>query len=745
MPWRAGRRRLGRWISCARALVADGSGLETLSGAARGAGFVLVLAAPGSALTSGFSPAAKAATAEHFRIAPGKLSGTPALLVSASDARGFVYALLELTERVRFGGAVALRLNEHVEEAPANAVRSVARAFCSEIEDKAWYYDRDFWHAYLDNLVACRFNRFNFSFGIAYDFPRGVTDDYFHFPYPYLVSVPGYDVKAVPLADGERERNLAMLQFIARETVARGLDFQLGLWTHAYQWTDSPDSTHHITGLTPQSHAPYCRDALAVLLKACPEISGLTMRIHGESGIPEGSYDFWQTLFDAIPAAGRTINIDMHAKGINQIMIDMGAKTGMPVTLGAKYSAEHQSLGYHQADIRPVEIPRPGPATDAVFAVSEGDRRFTRYGYADLYQDGSKYDVLYRLWPGTQHHLLWGDPAQAAAFGRSAHFCGAAGLELMEPLTFKGREGSGHPGGRCAYADRTLDPGPNDFSKFAATYRLWGRLLYNPNAAPDAWRRDLARRFGSSARAAEEALANASRVLPLLTSAHLPSASNHDLEYEIAVNMPIVADGDVPYDDTPEPKVYGHASPLDPQLFSTIAEHAGDVMAGRANGKYSPAEVAAWLDGFVSASDKALAQARGGVTDDAGLRRLTEDVRIVGGMGLFYAAKLRAALLFEVWSQTHDTAAGKLAVANYEKARAAWAAMAERAKTVYVADISYGRIQKRRGHWADRLAGIDKDIAAMRAAVVAGSPRGEAGPALAAIPARAAPCFGFDP
>ena len=277
-------------------------------------------------------------------------------------------------------------------------MRSVARSFCSEVEDKAWYHDRDFWRGYLDNLIACRFNRFNFSFGIAYDFPRGVTDDYFHFPYPYLVTVPGYDVhvekggggNAAAVGEDERQKNFSTLQFIARQTVARGLDFQLGLWTHAYQWTDSPDSTHHITGLTPETHAPYCRDALAMILKACPEISGLTMRIHGESGVPEGSYPFWQTLFDAIPAAGRRIEIDMHAKGLDQTMIDMAVKTGMPVKAGCKYSAEHQSLGYQQADIRPVEIPRPGPATDANFAHSEGDRRFTRYGYADLYREGQQ-------------------------------------------------------------------------------------------------------------------------------------------------------------------------------------------------------------------------------------------------------------------------------------------------------------------------------------------------------------------
>jgi hypothetical protein len=104
-------------------------------------------------------------------------------------------------------------------------------------------------------LVACRFNRFNFAYGLEYDFPRGVTDDYFHFVYPYLVDVPGYPNVAmqlatpngarlpspVPISKEERQKNFEMLRYIASETGARGLHFQLGIWTHAYQWTDSPD------------------------------------------------------------------------------------------------------------------------------------------------------------------------------------------------------------------------------------------------------------------------------------------------------------------------------------------------------------------------------------------------------------------------------------------------------------------------------------------------------------------------
>src|ERR1035437_9165409 len=395
---------------------------------------------------------------ESTALIPGHYKGAPAILVTGIDARGLTYGLIELTERVRLNDSplAALHLSAPLIETTPNKVRSVAPAFLSEIDDKSWYYHRALRTASLDPLAAARFNRFNFALGFGWDFPRGVTGDYFHFPYPYLVEVPGYEqVHVEPaLQPGERQRNLETLQFIAAETARRGMDFQLGIWTHAYQWTDSPHSDHHIAGLTPETHAAYCRDALAMILKACPQITGLTMRIHGESGIPEGSYPFWQTLFDAIPAAGRPIEIDMHAKALNQIMIDMARKTGMPVKAGAKYWAEHLGLGYQQADIRANEYPRAG--VTGAFAVSSGARNFTRYGYGDFYQQNSGIELLYRVWPGTQKHLLWGDPALATGYGRAAHFCGAAGLELMEPLSFKGREGSGHPGGRNAYVDASL-------------------------------------------------------------------------------------------------------------------------------------------------------------------------------------------------------------------------------------------------------------------------------------------------
>jgi hypothetical protein len=218
----------------------------------------------------------------------------------------------------------------------------------------------------------------------------------------------------------------------------------------------------------------------------------------------------------------------------------------------------------------------------------------------------------------------------------------------------------------------------------------------------------------------ESSLAGASRILPLLTSAHLDSASNHDLWYEMPTNMPIVQGSEPsPYGDTPAPKIFGTVSPLDPQMFSTVVEYTGALLADQPSVKYSPIEVAQWIEDCTTASRAALDEARRGSRSRSSpeFRRIEEDVLIQIGLGAFFAHKLRSAVLFEIWQQTGDAEAGTLATAQYQTARDAWAAMAARAARVYRSNVSYGGVPKRRGHWSDRVAGIDTDLAAMRAKV----------------------------
>jgi hypothetical protein len=725
--------------------------------------------------------------AESLALAEGVIGGQRVTLATGSDVRGLVYAILELADRVEYATgpvAGAFRFERPIVEQPANPIRSIARLFTSDVEDKAWYNDQEFWSDYLTELATHRYNRFTLTLGLGYNFPRHVPDAYFYFSYPFLLDVPGYDVRATNLPDAERDQNLAMLQFIGAEVKKRGLHFQLALWTHAYEWIDSPNANHSIEGLNAENHAAYSRDALRLLLEKVPTIDGLTFRIHGESGVPEGSWDFWKTLFDGAVQSGRRVEIDMHAKGMDQETIDVALATGLPVNISPKYWAEHQGLPYHQTSIRPLEHPegrrmlgldrsvdtgggqvqetgaqgaaagdrssvarRPSP-TSGYMGVSGGSRRHTRYGYTDLLQEDRQYGVFYRIWPGTQRLLLWGDPAMAAGYGRYAHFAGCLGVELCEPLSFKGRIGSGLPGGRHGYADESLVPegGPTaDWTKYRYTYRVWGRLTYSPATDPDGWRRYLRREFGAAAEAAEAALANASRILLLITTAYHPSASNNRYWPEIYTNMPIVsAERPHPYGDTPDPKRFGTVTSLDPELIAGVDDYAADVLSENSTGKYSPLDVARWLDRFAEDAASALSRWREAApqSSNAEARRWHADIAIQAAIGRFFAAKLRAGVAYALYSGTGSKDSLREALDYYRTARAAWAEAAGHGR-VYRQDLTFGREPWLRGHWLDRLPAIDQDIADMEALVgqsppAVGERRGSA-PSIRSLEQRAAP------
>jgi hypothetical protein len=674
-------------------------------------------AAPAAAAALKAAGLAPPSHAEALVLLETRTERGPAILACGADGRGLAYALTELADRLRHGGRPALALKVSVVERPANPVRSIMRQFTSELLDKPWFHDREMWPRYLDLLATHRFNRFHLAFGFGYDALHDVADSYFLFLYPFLLAVPGYHVRVTHLPDAERQANLEMLQFISSEANQRGIDFELGVWTHGYRWTASPLARYNIEGLTAETHAPYCRDALAALLQACPAISSVGLRIHGESGVAEGSYAFWKTVFDGVRRAGRPVEIDLHAKGIDAAMIENALATGLPVNISPKYWAEHLGMPYHQAAIRDLEMPVPGRAGAGLMTLSEGARSFTRYGYADLLREDRRYTVRHRVFSGTQRLLLSGDPEWTAAWSRAFQFCGSTGADLMEPLTCRGRRGTAVPGRRDGYLDERLAT-RWDWQKYAYWYRVWGRFLYNPATDAAVARRDM------SEPALASAIASASRILPIVTTVHLPSAACDAYWPEIYWNQPLADEpAPNPYTDTPSPKTFSNVSPLDPQMFSRMSDFAGELLGGQPSGKYSPLDVARWLENFAGVAEKGI---RVGSQAGPDLRRAAIDIEIQAGLGRFFAARFRSGVLYAIFERTHDRRALEAALSLYRLARSFWAALAKLAQGVYAADLSASDRLSERGQWLDRLEGIDRDIAQLQQRLASAQPGDDA-------------------
>lgn len=658
--------------------------------------------------------------AESLCILQTQMNNRNVLLVAGTDEVGLVYALTELADRVNClkTDKEALEFSAPVIERPASRTRSILKGFSSEIEDKVWFYDKEYWAAYLDTLVYSRINRLNFSTGMAYNSVQGVTDGYMVFPYPFFVNLPDYQVTVRGLSNEERTQNLEILKFIGTETAKRGIQFQFGLWTLAYNWDQdenpkkhSPDATYKTDGLTDTNHADYCRDALAAILKEVPQIRGLTFRVHEESGVSLGTGSFWETQFSAVANCGRKVEIDMHAKNMEEATLYAALATKQPVVVSPKFCGEHLGLPYHQSSIREFEMLEVDKLVDKGEGLLDGNRKFTRYGYADMLSENRTWDVLYRVWPGTQRFLLSGDPELFAGYGRTANFCGAAGFEICEPLHFKGRRGTGVAGGRCGYVDTSLKP-QYDFEKYNYFFRLWGRMLFNPDTKPGVWRRALTNEFGSAALPVENALAQVTRVLPLFYLAHGVSANCAVYLPEIYTNSFIAKESDWPY-DTQKPKTFGSISPMDPQLFQSPNECGETLINGKNTGKYTPIEVAQWLEDIAETASVNIIEANnllGAEASNPNFRRIEEDVLILIGMAQFFAAKMRSAVLWKIYIESGERNAAEKSIGLYEGGRNVWSEMAERAKTVYKSNISYGP----RGHWIDRIPSFDEDIADLK-------------------------------
>ncbi len=255
-----------------------------------------------------------------------------------------------------------------------------------------------------------------------------------------------------------------------------------------------------------------------------------------------------------------------------------------------------------------------------------------------------------------------------------------------------------------------------DFEKYDYAYRVWGRNLYNPAGDPDGWRRASARQFGRGAEMVERALASASRILPLVTTAHCPSAANNNYWPEMYYNMPIVNPGRRnPYSDTPSPRVLGTVSPLDPEFFLGLDEFAGELLDGKSSGKYSPAWVATQLDQDAESALAELQKAKSKIRDanSPEFRRLAVDVTLQAGLGKFFAAKFRAGVLFAIYQRSQYPPALEAALKANRAARATWAELAAAANGIYRNDVTFGPEYFQHGHWQDRLAAMDDDITDM--------------------------------
>ena len=648
------------------------------------------------------------------RIRGGDAAGT--LVLYGADERGLMYALLEAARAIELAPRAddLFGLVDEENGGPELKQRSMARFFSSEVLDKSWWYSMDFWHAYFGMLAQNRYNRFTFTLGAAYDLPINLKDSYFYFPFPFFIDVPGYDVWVVGLPRAERARNLDTLKAVSAMAKEYGIDFYLGIWTVNGVFTDSPEINYPIEGVTPENNAAYVGAAMRELLRGCRDLVGLSLRINYESGIREDDVATWNTFFEGIREGNPDIRLDLRAKGIHMGLVKIVRDTGLDLTVSTKFTAEHMGLPYHQAQIRITEMTAVGTHWGG-----EVSRRFIRYGYGDMLIHPRDYKFMFRLWAlGTQKVLLWGDPDYVATMARNCKIGGSEGLEVSEPVTYRGMRGSVKPNPpyRSLFGRADMAQYQWLFQRYWHYFLLFGHLTYNSRTNPLKWQREFRGRFGERAAVhLEKALQYASKTLPLVTMAYMPSASNRDYWPEVYTPMPIIGDPDIHYSDSPEPKRAGTVEPLDTAMFYTIDQYVSDALQGERGARYGPREVSAWLLDSASTAFRYMEAAEETIEDHESpeFLGLQVDVKVQAHLARFFAHKFLATMHYGFFRETDDYASLHRAVKTYQQALKEWRAIVALTQGTYRADLAFGDDPWARGTWADREPLLAKDLRAM--------------------------------
>jgi hypothetical protein len=649
-----------------------------------------------------------------------------ALVVAGADDVGLMYALLELARRVDIGGVEALNGVANLVERPRNRVRCVDRYLLGHLDDE-WFKSAEFWRYLLERMARARFNRFCLILGFdtAYMSP----------PYPFFVESPAFQHVAVKgLSAPAMQDNLAALRRIGAGCHRYGMKFVFGTWQQR-PWTTAQDRL--VTGLPEDVRglSDYCYDGLRRLVAAVPEIDVVQFRVNHESGVGDqvSAEEFWNRCSDAVAdvaaETGRPLILDLRAKGLTDSMIAHAFSRGLAVEVPTKYWCEHAALPYHLSVMRSEEL-----------AQLDNFNHSRRYSYSDMLRKPRFYDVIYRLWNyGSTNLFLWGDADYARRFSLSCGLCGSAGFQINTPLSLKYGHELSHKVAWSTFAKKELRYGTWEDERFWMWYTAFGRLGYNPDTDPAVWRDEFTAHFGVAGAALEGALAAASRIVPLVTTAHMPVHPSLRYWTEMSTGWALFAENNLNkparYDFHTD-ITYGSTEPSDHGLFYGIDEYVDDLVAGNLAGKYSPLQTADWLDELARQTLRSLTAAEGSVKDRSGAEYLAlrVDLSMLCDFARYHAEKIRAAVALAMWRVKKESGFLADAATLLDSAIGYWNALAQAGRENYYHDLDFSSAGSttRRGTWGDLTVELVSDRESLSRLLE------ENGAAAAGVPARGA-------
>ena len=287
-------------------------------------------------------------------------------------------------------------------------------------------------------------------------------------------------VELVGITRAQQERNTAAFRRMIALAHERGIEITAGIWDHIYrggvQGGGIPGASQNagkrvpglVFGVTAENLAPYTKAALKRFLEVFPEMDAIQFRMHDESGLKKEEIPvFWHDVFASIKENHPNLRLDLRSKGLPDEVIDDALAQHLKAKISTKFWMEQMGLPFHPTH------------------TNTEDQKNRRHSYADLLAYPQRYRVHWQLWSGgTTRLLLWGDPDYVRRFAESAKLYDGDSFEVNEMLATR-MLGEPHDEKPLDIINPSYRYYDYEFERYWEFYRLFGRLTYNPKAAPD--------------------------------------------------------------------------------------------------------------------------------------------------------------------------------------------------------------------------------------------------------------------
>jgi hypothetical protein len=636
------------------------------------------------------------------------------ITIAGGDERGLIYGTLSLVEDIKNGIApTAVKPKSEKAKLPFRAIKydlpwdTYRHSPALDLHFETCR-DLKYWEKFLDMMVENRFN---------------VLTLWNLHPYTYMIKPKDYP-EASPFTDAEMKEWQNLFKGIFQMAEERGIDtylfpfniFVSPAFSKAHNIMLDNLEHHHISNGLPDTSAlvkNYTRSCITQTLQEYPELDGMGIT-HGEymGGMTPEEREAWlhATIIEGLRMVGRKTKL------VHRIPLSANKNSGGSTSREAELITRH--IIESEADLDFIEQPIWADMKYN-WSHTHSTPKLVKVHGGKLY-DGyfnpipEKYKVTWTARNEDFFCLRWGVPdfvrshiAENQKVYMGGYFIGSETYIPAKDYFTKNSEGVD-----WQYA----------FERQWLFYKIWGRLMYNPQTPDEVFEAEFIRKFGKSGKNLLQANALAGKTPLTLASsfdctwdftlysegflARNPKTNNVDyISVDRQINQP----------------------PLDPNYIS-VKEYVQHTLDNKVfeKSKITPPIMAETLKADCT---QALAWIKNiDVATNKTLMYEVADIKIWANLGLYFSEKTQGAVALQRYRVRGDETLKKLAIAHLEKALSYWDEVVKISQPIYnemplvhfseQKNMSKEAKDKLRFHWAIVRKDVANDVELAKNAVV---------------------------